>query len=155
MTLTHIMLNGFKDYIIISYHILVFVQQKNTRFTMEQPDMLSILYCQYHSCWCPGDLRSQGISRHGIDEIIQNILSLAPEEFIIKSSSEWLTDSTTRKPLELYHWWQCDEQQLTWIYTLGVTETKHRFSPGRCKYAELNNIWNFLIFFMGNLKYCS
>ena len=29
--------------------------------------MLPILYIQYHICWWPGDLRSQGIRRHGID----------------------------------------------------------------------------------------
>ena len=34
---------------------------------MEQPDMLLILYCQYHACWCPGSLSRQGISSHGID----------------------------------------------------------------------------------------
>ena len=33
--------------------------------------MLHILWCQYHSCWCPGDLRSQGIIRHGIN--LQNL----------------------------------------------------------------------------------
>ena len=27
------------------------------------------LFGQYHSCWCPASLRSQGISRHGIDII--------------------------------------------------------------------------------------
>ena len=31
---------------------------------MEQPHMWHILKCQYHACWCPGDLRSQGTSRH-------------------------------------------------------------------------------------------
>ena len=63
------MLNCFKDYkrrIHISYRILDFVQQRKTRFTMEQPYLLPILYCQYHACWCPGNLRSQGISRHGM-----------------------------------------------------------------------------------------
>ena len=49
------------------YHILDFVQQKKTRFTIEQPYMLPILYCQYHASWCSGDLRSQGISRDGTD----------------------------------------------------------------------------------------
>ena len=48
---------------------------------MQQPYMLPILYCSYHSCWCPGDLRSQCISRHGIDQISQNISSLASEEY--------------------------------------------------------------------------
>ena len=37
-------------------------------------------YCQYHACWCPGDLRSQGISRHDTDPQSQNILSPASEE---------------------------------------------------------------------------
>ena len=39
--------------------------------------MLPILYCQCHTCWCPGDLRSQGISRYGIDQTSQNIPSLS------------------------------------------------------------------------------
>ena len=54
-------------YIHISYHILDFVQRKKTKFTMEQPYMLPVLYYQYHGCWCSVDLRSQGISRQGID----------------------------------------------------------------------------------------
>ena len=75
--LTHNMLNCFKDYkrcIHIPYHILDFVQQN--RFTMEQPYMLLILYCQYHSC----NLGSQGINRNGIDQISRNIPSLASKE---------------------------------------------------------------------------
>ena len=50
---------------------------------MEQTFMLPILYCQYIVCWRPGDLRSQGISRHGIDQISQNIPSLALEELTL------------------------------------------------------------------------
>ena len=42
--------------------------------------MLHTLYCQHHACWCPSDLRSQGISRHGIDHISRNIPSVASEE---------------------------------------------------------------------------
>ena len=73
-------LKGYKRCIHISQHILDFVHYKKTRFTMEQPFMLPILYCQYHSCWCPGYLRNQGISRHGIDQISWNIPSLASED---------------------------------------------------------------------------
>ena len=62
------------------YHILDFVQQKKTKFTVTQPYILPILYCQYHACWCPGHLRSQDISRHGIDQIRWNIPSLASQE---------------------------------------------------------------------------
>ena len=61
--LTHNMLNGFKDGK-ICIHILVFAQEKKTKFTMEQSYTLSILYYQYHAWWCPGDLKSQGISRY-------------------------------------------------------------------------------------------
>ena len=61
------------------YNILNCVQQM-TKFPMEQPNMLFILYCQYHACWCPGELRSQGIIRHGINQISCNISPLVPEE---------------------------------------------------------------------------
>ena len=73
-------LKVYKRYLHISYHTLDFVQQKKTKFIMEQPYMLPILYCQYYACWCPGDFRSQGISSHGIDQISQNIPSPAKEE---------------------------------------------------------------------------
>ena len=74
------MLNYFKYYkrcIHVLYHILEFVQEKKTKFTMGQLDMLPILY---HSCWCPGDLRSHGISRHNINQVIRNIPSLPSEQ---------------------------------------------------------------------------
>ena len=92
------MLNCFKDYwrytcINISYHILDFIQQIKTKFTMEQPYMLPIICSQCYACWCPGDFRSQGISRHGIDQISRNILSLASEELStllwVESYTKW------------------------------------------------------------------
>ena len=48
---------------------------------MEQPYILPILYYQYHSCWCLSDV---GINRHGIEQISQNILSLASEKLMFK-----------------------------------------------------------------------
>ena len=80
------MLNYFKDdkrCIPIPYHILEFVQQKKTKFIVEQPYVLPILYSQYYACWWPGDLRGQCINRCGIDPQSQNIPSLASKEFII------------------------------------------------------------------------
>ena len=47
---------------------------------VEQQYMLSVLHSQYHACWCSGDFRSQGISRHDINPQKQNILSPASEE---------------------------------------------------------------------------
>ena len=29
-----------------------------------------LLHGKYHGCWCPGDIRSQGISSHGIDAVL-------------------------------------------------------------------------------------
>ena len=66
----------------VSY--LAFVQQKNTKFTMEQPYMLPILFCQYYDWSLSGDLRSQGISRHGwYWPQSQNTLSSALEELTL------------------------------------------------------------------------
>ena len=64
-------------------------------FTVEQPYMLPILYWSYLTCWCPGDLRSQGISRHGIDQISQDIPSRASDEF----SLTHITKVDTKLPL--------------------------------------------------------
>ena len=69
-----------KDVFIFCIVSWFLVQQKKTKFTMEQPYMLPTLYCQYHAYWCPGDLRSQGISRHGNDPQSRNIRSPALEE---------------------------------------------------------------------------
>ena len=72
MMLTLDMLNCFKDYqrsIHILYHILDFIQQKKTKFPMEQPYMLPILH-----------FRSQCIIRHGIGPKSWNIPSPASEE---------------------------------------------------------------------------
>ena len=75
------MLNCFKNYkqcIHISYLILG-CSQHDTKFTMEQPYMLPILYCQYHACWCPGDLRARASAgmiltpRHGIFSSIRRV----------------------------------------------------------------------------------
>ena len=45
--------------------------------------MLSILYCQYHACWCPG------IRRHGIDTQSWNITCPASEELINTNLRLW------------------------------------------------------------------
>ena len=77
------MLNCFKDYkscIHILYHTFYCIQQKKTIFTMKQPYMLVIIHYWYHACWCLGDLKTQAISRHGIDQININILYVASEE---------------------------------------------------------------------------
>ena len=39
---------------------------------MEQPYMLPIPYCQYHVCWCPGNLKSQAINRTDNDQFTQS-----------------------------------------------------------------------------------
>ena len=39
---------------------------------------LFILYSQYHCCWCPGDVRSQGISSPDIDLVILEYIIRSP-----------------------------------------------------------------------------
>ena len=34
---------------------------------LKQPHVSSVQRSQYHTCWCSGDFRSHGISKHGID----------------------------------------------------------------------------------------
>ena len=82
-----------------------FVQQK-TRLTMKQPYMLHIQYCQYHSCWCPGDISRQGISRHATDQISRKIQSLAWEELkLAQVMACWTTaDSITKLRLAFTLW---------------------------------------------------
>ena len=75
-----IFLKIIKD--VCTFSIISFIQQKKTKFTIEQTYMLPILYWQYHACWCSGDFRSQGIGRHGIDPQSQNIPSPSSEELI-------------------------------------------------------------------------
>ena len=64
---------------------------------MEKPYMLPILFWQYHACWCPGNFRSQGISRHGIDHISRNIPSPAQEELSQHIMSKYKKDKTEQR----------------------------------------------------------
>ena len=63
-------------------HFISYLAFCSTEDQMEQPYMLPILCRQYHSCWCPDDFSRQCISRHGIDQMNQNIPFLASEELI-------------------------------------------------------------------------
>ena len=53
--------------------------------SLEQQYMLFVQHSQYRDCWCSGDFRSQGISRHGIYQISWNIPSPASEELSLPS----------------------------------------------------------------------
>ena len=59
--------------------------------------MLSVLHRQYHACWCSGDFRSQGISRHHI----------GPTKLEYSVSSMWRVNS----PLQ--------RQAIIWTY-IGI-----------------------------------
>ena len=50
----------FNNFSILRWHRrLIFIPMEDKN--------LFILHGQYHGCWCLGDVRSQGISSHGID----------------------------------------------------------------------------------------
>ena len=70
--------NKICNHILNPYMDLVW--HKLIKFTLEQQYTLPILQSQYCACWCPGDFRSQGINRHGIDPIRLAIPSSASEE---------------------------------------------------------------------------
>ena len=61
--------------------------------------MVPILYCQYHSCWCHGNLRSKGIIRHGIDQ--------KKLEYISSLASEYLTFNFYINTFCVYRWHAC------------------------------------------------
>ena len=80
--LTINMLNSLKKRKnIFTFHIISWTLFNRRRLNSHQSNPTSCLYFQYHAFWCPGDLRCQGISRHGIDQKNWNIPSLASEEF--------------------------------------------------------------------------
>ena len=84
-------LNCFKDhkrYIRILNHVLDLTWPKWMKSTLEKQYM-SINHCQYHACWCPGDFRSQGISRYGIDPQIWSIPSPGSEDKLTQSRWYW------------------------------------------------------------------
>ena len=83
--LTLNMLNCFKDYKRNTYiltRIFDLACSKSVKLTLIQEYILSFLRRQKLVCWCSGDFRSQGISRHGIDLQSRNILFPASKEFL-------------------------------------------------------------------------
>ena len=60
----------FRGNINIFLHFVSFLHIDTTQVFEILPQIdknLPILHSQYYGCWCPGDVRSQGISSHGID----------------------------------------------------------------------------------------
>ena len=119
-----------------------------TKFPMEQPHMLHILYCQCHACWCPGDL-SQGISRHGIDIQSQNILSPASQESkpMIPKSLQIISMISVAKLLWIYqNTWHRPPKKLSSIFKLHdlnlVSVLVHKWTRGKidCKCARNQNM---------------
>ena len=80
MVLTLNMLNSFKDYKRCIHILNRFLELAWPKLILKQHYMLSVINSQYHACWCPGDFRSQGISRPDIDPQSRNIQPPASEE---------------------------------------------------------------------------
>ena len=55
-------------------------------------------YSQYHGCWCPGDARSQDISSHGIDLVIQKYSTFSTSR--VKNNKENRTTQRATRRLE-------------------------------------------------------
>ena len=100
----------YKRWMCILNNFSGLVQHNQIKITLEEDYMLPILYSQYHACWCSGDFRSQGIGRHGIDPIAQNILPPASEDFnnIVQAAYGPSTLVTQNWTVSLQIWqWQC------------------------------------------------
>ena len=52
---------------LILYHPMLLKHLRLLRFSLKQEKNICISHNQYHGCWWPGNVRSQGISSHGID----------------------------------------------------------------------------------------
>ena len=61
---------GTKTYICILCHPSTLIWHRYLKSFLKYDQDLYILHSQYHGCWCPGDVRSQGISSHDIDLFI-------------------------------------------------------------------------------------
>ena len=115
------MLNCFKDYkrcINISYHTLDCIRQKKTKFTMDQPYTLPILFCQYHVCWRPDDLRSQCINKHGVDPQSRNIPSPASYELTLTTAfvNDLVQDCSNSSALAMELLQSCNKRSMcSWI----------------------------------------
>ena len=48
-------------------HSSTFIWHRYLKSFLKQEKDLYIVYIQYHGCWCPGDVRSQGSNSHDID----------------------------------------------------------------------------------------
>ena len=57
--------------------------------------MLSVLYSQYHACWCPGDFRSQASADMVFDPQSWNIPSLASEELTVQPIPDRVKDTVS------------------------------------------------------------
>ena len=49
------------------HFMLLLICHMHLKSFLKYDQDLHILHSQYHGCWCPGDVRSQGISSHDID----------------------------------------------------------------------------------------
>ena len=54
-------------YIYIFCHYFILIWHRYLKSLLKWDQDLHILHSQYHGCWCPGDVRRQGISSHDID----------------------------------------------------------------------------------------
>ena len=58
---------GTWTYIYILCHSSKLIWHRYLKSILKQDQDLHILHSQYHGCWCPCEVRSQGISSHDID----------------------------------------------------------------------------------------
>ena len=57
-------------FLFIFFNCLPWRPCKLLKFILKEKKSMFNIQCQCHTCWCPGDRRSQGINRPGIDSAL-------------------------------------------------------------------------------------
>ena len=139
-------LKDYKKYIHILNHILDLASPKYMKWTLEQY-MLSVLHGQHHTCWCSGDFRSQGISRHGID-LQSQILSPAWKELITQSFNSLASvDAVASWNLTLY---ELNFSKGIKTFTFYVIPP-HWHDPGTCSWNPSSIKTITYLFYIANI----
>ena len=116
--------------------------------------MLSARHNQFHTCWCSGDFRSHGISRHGINPQSGNILSPASKELRLGSfwcsHNGWIVTMAEFISSQMLYWWMSFTRQLildimqfdvTQFYIHLENDRQYIFSTYPCTRNPTARLW--------------
>ena len=110
---------------------------------------LHIPQSQYHGCWCPGDVRSQGISSHDIDLVKLRLLGprtlRVKWSFPLQNILTFCSNMTRTSPLfgttlSIMSLGRRSAIQCNWLSWLNWDRTTDPTAPCVCSVTEMLNI---------------